>query len=277
MENCIFEEIKPDDEIGKIIEDEMLSEFCTKYIMVGQDRTVFGDFYLQYAEEIKNFEVYDDDVWVVSFPKAGKQKIHSIELFLFMSLFRYNLDSEMVWMIANNLDFEGAKQPLKERFPFLEYRQNFSKNKMENCIFEEIKPDDEIGKIIEDEMLSEFCTKYIMVGQDRTVFGDFYLQYAEEIKNFEVYDDDVWIVSFPKAGKQKIHTIELFLFMSLFRYNLDSEMVWMIANNLDFEGAKQPLKERFPFLETVGIVGKYKEELSPETITKFNEWIKCYR
>lgn len=27
----------------------------------------------------------------------------------------------MVWMIANNLDFEGAKKPLAQRFPFLEY------------------------------------------------------------------------------------------------------------------------------------------------------------
>lgn len=27
---------------------------------------------------------------------------------------------EMVWMIGNNLDFVGAKRPLKERFPYLE-------------------------------------------------------------------------------------------------------------------------------------------------------------
>jgi hypothetical protein len=27
---------------------------------------------------------------------------------------------EMTWVIGNNLDFEGAKVPLPERFPFLE-------------------------------------------------------------------------------------------------------------------------------------------------------------
>lgn len=72
MNNCDYEEINLDDEIGKIIKEEILSEFYTRYIMVGKDGSVFSNLYLEYAEEIRNFEVYDDDVWVVSYPKAGK-------------------------------------------------------------------------------------------------------------------------------------------------------------------------------------------------------------
>lgn len=87
------------------------------------------------------------------------------------------------------------------------YRKLSSIVKMENYNFEEIKPDDEVGRIIQEEMLSKFCTKYMMVGKDCSVVPSYYIQYAEEIKDFEVYDDDVWVISHPKAGKQKSHNI----------------------------------------------------------------------
>ena len=44
-----------------------------------------------------------DDVWVVSYPKCGT-----------------TWTQEMVWQVANNLDLEGGKVMLDERFPFLE-------------------------------------------------------------------------------------------------------------------------------------------------------------
>jgi Sulfotransferase domain len=58
----------------------------------------------RYLERIKNLEVYEDDVWVVTFPKCGT-----------------SWTQEMVWMINNNLNFEKALNiPDMERFPFLE-------------------------------------------------------------------------------------------------------------------------------------------------------------
>lgn len=58
----------------------------------------------QFAERVKKMKVYDDDVWVVTFPKCGT-----------------TWTQEMVWMVNNDLDYEKAlKVNLNDRFPFLE-------------------------------------------------------------------------------------------------------------------------------------------------------------
>lgn len=57
-----------------------------------------------YMEKIKNMEVYEDDVWVITFPKCGT-----------------TWTQEMVWMLGNNLDYETSmKIPLDDKFPFME-------------------------------------------------------------------------------------------------------------------------------------------------------------
>lgn len=56
------------------------------------------------AENYYNFQARPDDVWVVTFPRSGT-----------------TWTQEMVWLLANKLDFEKAKQvPLTQRFPFFE-------------------------------------------------------------------------------------------------------------------------------------------------------------
>jgi hypothetical protein len=56
------------------------------------------------AKKIKNFEVFDDDVWVISFPKCGT-----------------TWTQEMVWLLNNDLDYETALSVGHERrFPFIE-------------------------------------------------------------------------------------------------------------------------------------------------------------
>lgn len=60
--------------------------------------------FLPFVERIKNMEVYEDDVWVITFPKCGT-----------------TWTQEMVWLINNDLDFERARSiNLNERFPFME-------------------------------------------------------------------------------------------------------------------------------------------------------------
>lgn len=55
-------------------------------------------------DRIKNMEVYEDDVWLVTYPKCGT-----------------TWAQEMMWLICNNLDYETAKkEDLLERFPYLE-------------------------------------------------------------------------------------------------------------------------------------------------------------
>ena len=58
----------------------------------------------QYLKRIKEMEIYEDDIWIVTFPKCGT-----------------TWTQEMLWMLNNNLDYEGSKNKLLwERFPFIE-------------------------------------------------------------------------------------------------------------------------------------------------------------
>lgn len=58
----------------------------------------------QDLERIKNMKIFEDDIWVVTYPKCGT-----------------TWTQEMTWMIGNNLDYEtSSKVPLSDRFPFLE-------------------------------------------------------------------------------------------------------------------------------------------------------------
>jgi len=87
-----------------------------------------------------------------------------------------------------------------------------------------------------------------------------YLQIAERIANFEVREDDIWIVTYPKSGT-----------------TWTQEMVWQIVNNVDIEGGKLPLFVRTPFLECGCIVqgpppkSKDQPELPPDVAEKLNE------
>ena len=51
----------------------------------------------------KNMKARKSDIWVVTYPKCGT-----------------TWTQEMVWQIANNVDIEGGKKMLDERFPYLE-------------------------------------------------------------------------------------------------------------------------------------------------------------
>ena len=66
--------------------------------------TIMTEKYRSFAEKVKNFKVYEDDIWVITFPKCGT-----------------TWAQEMVWLIANDLNFDVAKRvDLNRRFPFLE-------------------------------------------------------------------------------------------------------------------------------------------------------------
>lgn len=53
---------------------------------------------------IKNMDIFEDDIWVVTYSKCGT-----------------TWAQEMMWMLNNNLDYETAlKVKLHVRFPFIE-------------------------------------------------------------------------------------------------------------------------------------------------------------
>uniref|UniRef100_U5EHN1 Putative sulfotransferase n=1 Tax=Corethrella appendiculata TaxID=1370023 RepID=U5EHN1_9DIPT len=70
--------------------------------------------YEKYAERIHNLKIYEDDVWIITFPKSGT-----------------TWTQEIVWLLDNNLDFAGAKETdLYKRSRFIE-----------RCIFDVIDYD----------------------------------------------------------------------------------------------------------------------------------------
>ncbi|KAL1376097.1 hypothetical protein pipiens_004507 [Culex pipiens pipiens] len=74
-----------------------------------------------------------------------------------------------------------------------------------------------------------------------SVMIETYLPLAERIRNFQVFEDDVWVVTFPKCGT-----------------TWTQEMVWLLNNGLNFERARKlSLDERFPFLELTGALTLY--------------------
>jgi len=73
---------------------------CVKFNPGG---CVLPQVYDQYYDIIEEFPVEDTDVWVVSFLKAGS-----------------SWTQEMIWLLKNNYDYEGAKKRLIERVPFFE-------------------------------------------------------------------------------------------------------------------------------------------------------------
>lgn len=58
----------------------------------------------KYIEQIWQLQVYEDDIWVITYPKCGT-----------------TWTQEAVWQICNGVDIDGrGKESIRQRFPFLE-------------------------------------------------------------------------------------------------------------------------------------------------------------
>ena len=77
----------------------------TGFVQVGEKKYHFPYRYREQAENYYKFEPRQSDTWVMSYPRSGTTRI-----------------KELIWLLANNLDYENAKSRLlTERFSFLEY------------------------------------------------------------------------------------------------------------------------------------------------------------
>ncbi|XP_022175602.1 uncharacterized protein LOC111037374 [Myzus persicae] len=90
------------DEEMAFIQNKCLNNSYQKGCIKAND-VVLPVYYKKFEKCIEDMDIRDDDIWVCSFMKAGTTWCQ-----------------EMTWCIANDLDFNGAKQNLFERFPFLE-------------------------------------------------------------------------------------------------------------------------------------------------------------
>lgn len=67
-------------------------------------RAIVSAKYQSYAQQVRDFQVYEDDVWIVTFPKCGT-----------------TWTQEMVWLIDNALDYQTARNiSINTRSVFLE-------------------------------------------------------------------------------------------------------------------------------------------------------------
>jgi len=90
-------------------ENELLKKFfktspLDDYIRYPHGPVVMPRSYLDIEERIRNFDVKEDDIWIVTYPKSGT-----------------TWTQEMVWQIVNNMDKERGQLPLFTRTPFLEF------------------------------------------------------------------------------------------------------------------------------------------------------------
>ncbi|XP_014227592.2 sulfotransferase family cytosolic 1B member 1-like [Trichogramma pretiosum] len=93
----------------------------------------------------------------------------------------------------------------------------------------------DLKKLASEKMHEKVRTNFVEF--DGVFLPEEYEKIAADVDAFEVHDSDVWVCSFQKSGT-----------------TWTQEMVWCIANNLDFEKAKIPISERFPYLEFSGVV-----------------------
>ncbi|KAL4714579.1 hypothetical protein ACJJTC_006625 [Scirpophaga incertulas] len=108
------------------------------FIRVGPKGYVFYKGFLKYAPKIYNFALRPDDTFVVSFPKSGTTWVQ-----------------EMVWMIANDCDYEGSVNiPLTHRYQFLEWGMLFNNKHIQEIADEYSKSDDEKKKLLAAKLKS---------------------------------------------------------------------------------------------------------------------------
>ena len=85
-----------------------------------------------WAERIRNFEVREDDIWILSYPKTGT-----------------TWTIELVWMLVNDLNLETADIPEHLRCPIMEGASVITCDFLQS---QGMKPDDPKGAVVMVQM-----------------------------------------------------------------------------------------------------------------------------
>jgi hypothetical protein len=116
----------------------------------------------------------------------------------------------------------------------------------------------------------------------KSVPGNVYMpkrfaEIAEEVYNFEVRPDDVWIVTYPKSGTtwSQVQThYNLIMYVCIVTFHMQ-EILWQITRGFQPDMSKKvPLSMRSPFLEFGCIYPTFLSELdmdNEEAIAKLYE------
>jgi len=93
-----------------------------------------------------------------------------------------------------------------------------------------------VDPVVNERLLKDFTGEndgFVQVGPKKYVFPSTFRKHAENLYNFKARSNDIWIASFARAGT-----------------TLTQELVWLVANDLDYETAQREfLTKRSPMLE----------------------------
>ncbi|XP_017058596.1 luciferin sulfotransferase-like [Drosophila ficusphila] len=79
------------------------------WVEVLPDQFIIPRKYVELGESIRSLPVFEDDVWMVSYPRTGS-----------------SWAQEMVWLLGHKLDYKAAEQDVRMRSPFIEFSALFS-------------------------------------------------------------------------------------------------------------------------------------------------------
>ncbi|XP_069942569.1 luciferin sulfotransferase-like isoform X2 [Cherax quadricarinatus] len=81
-----------------------ISIYFSGFVKVGPERVIMSSFYTDWYSKYDNFPVYQDDIWVVTYPKSGT-----------------TWTQELVWCLIKDSKSPESKLELMKRFPFFEF------------------------------------------------------------------------------------------------------------------------------------------------------------
>ncbi|XP_070495897.1 sulfotransferase 1B1-like [Chironomus tepperi] len=303
----------PKEEIVKRIETNLMTDFVK--ISAEDDPSQFcimpRKFVDQDLERVKNMEIYEDDIWVVTYPKCGT-----------------TWAMEMIWMINNNLDYETSMTVnLEDRFPFMELSgiaTGFPTDTFEYC---KNKPRPRYIKshlpvFLLPDQLWTVKPKIIYVTRNPKDTAVSWYHHHKHMHGYQGSKED-YIQAFVKDlmmySPMNEHITEfwkirnepniLFLFFEDMKRNLDQEVkktmkfldkdysqdeIDKLCKHLSFESIKDnkmvnkeveiqklmeasgrdPASKEFSFVRK-GQVGGYKKELSAEENEMLDEYVNC--
>lgn len=267
--------------------------------------------FVKYEKRIRDFRVFEDDVWVLTYPKCGT-----------------TWTQEMVWLIANDLDYKtAAETKLHERYPFLEFsafefhpeikkmvdtitvaettqRPRFIKShlplsllpaelliKKPKIVFVLRDPKDAAVSFFYHHCLFHAyegtMNKFFEAFMEASVFYGCYWHYVAPFWNLR-HEPNVLVVTYEDMKKDLPSVIRRTA--SFFDKTLTNEQVTKLADHLSLSNMKdndavnfktvvdlfQSLhgKKTEPGVEFIrsGETGGHRNKMSPEMMKKFDEW-----
>jgi len=125
-----IKKIGNDTEVDRILNETFTSAVrSTGFVEVGEEKFVLPALYIDWEEKIRNFEVRDEDVFILGHLKTGTTWLQ-----------------EMVWLIANDLDYEKAEIDVVVRVPLFEYPAYFDCNVVNSHLWFDAHPWDFINQ-----------------------------------------------------------------------------------------------------------------------------------